>query len=175
MRYALSILSATFVLALLSATMASPGIADVRDPLDVPLESEAEVGDDYAPPTPVVTTPEAVAAAKTLISGTRDAVVLAGALAVLLRFLLALGAKAATYFTSTRYHNGYRVAALVATPILAFLAHYAGGAGWPDAIVVALSGPGAIAFNELLKMWPTKEPAALDDDDLPTPTTTAPA
>jgi hypothetical protein len=53
------------------------------------------------------------------------------------------------------------VAMGTAVPI-ALLSHYAAGNGWMDSLIVAGGGPGAILFNELLKLFakaPTAEPA----------------
>jgi hypothetical protein len=79
----------------------------------------------------------------------------AGLIAVVLRTLLTL---ANAIWTKPKKWLAWT--ALIAAVPIALLSHYAGGHGWMAAIVVAGGGPGAILFNEVLKLFAKKTEVA---------------
>lgn len=112
-------------------------------------ESEAE-----APPT----AGEANKAVEVLLdrsgpAGMPRSMVVAAALAVLLRFLLGF---AGQYIGVLGRHR-YRWAALIVGVVVFGLDRFALGGSWSEAVLTALGGPGAILVNELLKMLPAKK------------------
>ena len=45
--------------------------------------------------------------------------------------------------------------------VAAIVTHYAGGEGWPMALLYGATGPGAVFANELMNLFVTKKPARL--------------
>ena len=75
----------------------------------------------------------------------------AGLIAVVLRSLLAV---ANAIWSKPKKWLAWT--AIIAAVPIALLSHYAGGHGWMAALIVAGGGPGAILFNEILKLFVKK-------------------
>ena len=96
-----------------------------------------------------------VAAVKGVVdsSDSSRALAIAGLLAVLLRFAMALVGPRVAWFA--RHPHAYRWTALGVGVAVFALEKFAMGTTWQMALIAAGGGPGAVLVNEILKMKPT--------------------
>jgi len=168
-------------LALLSAFLARPVLADLRDPADVALESEAEVPDDTPPPGAIAALPT------TPIIGSAAVAAPAIVPAIDPLALQALGALVVVLvvYAAGRWGGALRRIPRVYLPLVAAVLgalvqlgaqHLGWGDGDVSTVRTALEGAmGAGASSAWL--WSASGPVrkrSTPDDDLPAPLTPAP-
>lgn len=134
------------------AALAPPVVVpSVSAPASVAGSLAAGIG---APDAPAPAAGDLVAPAKGAVAAVRDAIakptLMSIALAISLVLWVALGVirRAGARWLSPR---SIRLITLVAAPALSFLTAFGMGAAPWDAVMIAGGGPGALAFNELIR------------------------
>lgn len=118
------------------------------------VDGEVKVKDVVADGTEVYDAVMAYRQAKQSGDTTGIALIIAAGLAALFKILLSVAKMLSKVFFSTgKGKMVLRVITLVLGLAVFFTVKFAAGFGWVDAIIAALSGPGAIVVHELLDLF----------------------